>query len=136
MWRAQRDDPATEPLAERVDLVLTAARLLHVNGQSTDETIAAAERLGRALGLSTGLFPRWGELLLQADDGASRLVAVVEADPVGTHMARVSTTMRVIDAMTTGELTVSAGAGRLRSIARMPAAPLWLFALAAATGAA
>ena len=31
-------------LQERSDLVLTFARVLHVNGQSTHETVAAAER--------------------------------------------------------------------------------------------
>ena len=34
-------------LQERSDLVFTLARVLHVNGQSTDETLAAAERLGK-----------------------------------------------------------------------------------------
>src|SRR5262245_46244570 len=105
MWQAPRDDPRTEPLQERADLVLTSARLLYVNGQSTDETIRAAERLGRALGLTIALFPRWGELQLRVDDGASSLVTVVKADPAGIDMARVSATMRAIDAMTTGELT-------------------------------
>jgi len=38
-------------LQERSDLVLAFARILYVNGQSTEETLAAAERLGDALGL-------------------------------------------------------------------------------------
>jgi uncharacterized membrane protein YjjP (DUF1212 family) len=135
MWQAQRDHPMTERLEERVDLVLTSARLLHVNGQSTEETITAAERLGRALGLSIVLIPRWGEVQLEAEDGASRLATVVKADPVGVHMARVSAVMRVIDSMTTGELTASAGASRLGAIERMPPAPTWLFTVAAAVGA-
>jgi uncharacterized membrane protein YjjP (DUF1212 family) len=135
MWQAQRD-PTTELLERRADLILTSARLLHVNGQSTEETITATERLGRALGLSTTLIPRWGELQLQAEDGASRLVTVVKADPVGIHMARVSAVMRAIDSMTSGDLTASAGTSRLRSISRMPPAPIWLFTVAAAAGAA
>ena len=36
---------------ERCNLVLAFARTLFVNGQATDQTVAAAERLGRALGL-------------------------------------------------------------------------------------
>src|SRR5262245_27302212 len=136
MWQAQRDDSRTEPLRDRADLVLTSARLLHVNGQSTDETIRAAERLGRALGLTTSLIPRWGELQLEVEDGTSSLLTVVKADPVGIDMARVSATMRAIDGMTTGELTASAAANRLRSIALMPPAPIWLFTIAAAVGAA
>src|SRR5262245_53641233 len=136
MWQAQRDETRSEPLQDRADLVLTSARLLHVNGQSTDETIRATERLGRALGLSTSLIPRWGELQLQVEDGTSSLVTLVKADPVGIDMARVSATMRAIDAMTTGELTASATAIRLRSIALMPPAPMWLLTIASAVGAA
>src|SRR5262245_23323906 len=108
MWQAQRDDLATTSLEERADLVLTSARLLHVNGQSTEQTIAAAEHLGQALGVSTVLIPRWGELQLQAEGRASRLLIVVKADPVGIHMARVSAVMRLIDSVATGELTASA----------------------------
>src|SRR5262245_25487128 len=136
MWQAQRDDLATTSLEERADLVLTSARLLHVNGQSTEQTIAAAEHLGRAFGLSTVLIPRWDELQLQAQEGALRLVTVVKADPVGIHMARVSAVMHLIESVSSGELPASATAGRLRSIAGMPPAATWLFALAAGTGAA
>jgi uncharacterized membrane protein YjjP (DUF1212 family) len=136
MWQAQRDEPMTVPLHDRADLVLTSARLLHVNGQSTDETIRSAERLGRALGLSTALIPRWGELQLQVEDGASSFVTLVKADPVGIDMARVSATMRAIDAMTRGELTAAAAANRLRSISLMPPAPMWLLTIASAVGGA
>jgi hypothetical protein len=52
---------------ERSDLVLTFARTLFVNGQATDQTVAAAERLARALGLHAGITARWGELQLEAD---------------------------------------------------------------------
>src|SRR5262245_13305527 len=111
MWQAQRDALATASLEERADLVLTSARLLHVNGQSTEQTIAAAEHLGRALGVSTVLIPRWGELQLQAEDGASRLVTVVKADPAGIHMARVSAVMHLIESVAAGGLPA---AGRVR----------------------
>ena len=44
------------------NLVLAFARVLYVNGQSTDETVAAAERFGDTLGLRATIMPRWGEL--------------------------------------------------------------------------
>ena len=50
---------------ERTDLILSFARVLHVNGESTDETIAAPERLGSKLGISAKVIPRWGELDLR-----------------------------------------------------------------------
>jgi hypothetical protein len=52
---------------ERCNLVLAFARTLFVNGQATDQMAAAAERLGRALGLHANLMARWGELQLQSD---------------------------------------------------------------------
>jgi hypothetical protein len=38
-------------LEERSDLILAFAKVLYANGQSTDQTLAAATRLGDALGL-------------------------------------------------------------------------------------
>src|SRR6266516_293084 len=61
-------EKAVMSLQERSDLVLILARVLHVNGQSTDETVAAAERLGHKLDLRARIIPRWGELQLQAED--------------------------------------------------------------------
>src|SRR5215469_2666652 len=55
-------------LQERSDIVLAFTRLLYVNGQSTDDTLTAAERLSRHLGLRTTVIPRWGELELDAGD--------------------------------------------------------------------
>jgi len=46
-------------LAERSQLVLTYARALYVNGQSTEQILAAAERLGDTLGLRAKILPRW-----------------------------------------------------------------------------
>jgi hypothetical protein len=68
---------------ERSDLVLALARTLYVNGQSTDQTLAAAEQLGAILGLRVRIMPRWGELQLQAEDGDAKLISVVAADPTG-----------------------------------------------------
>ncbi len=63
-------------LEERSDLVLAFARVLYVNGQSTDETLAAAERLGDSIGLRARIMPRWGELQLQAEDRDARLTRI------------------------------------------------------------
>ena len=40
-------------------LVLAGARVLFVNGQTTEETVAAARRLGHALDLPATVIPRW-----------------------------------------------------------------------------
>lgn len=46
-------------LEGRSDLILALARVLFVNGQSTDQTVAAAQRLGQELGLHAEVMPRW-----------------------------------------------------------------------------
>jgi hypothetical protein len=55
-------------LEQRSNLVLAFARVLYVNGQATEQTVAAAEQLGRMLGLRAKVMPRWGELQLQSED--------------------------------------------------------------------
>jgi hypothetical protein len=84
-------------LEERSDLILAFAQLLFANGQSTDQTLAAASKLGDTLGLRVGILPRWGELQLQADDKHARLISTVAVDPTGVNMERVASATRAID---------------------------------------
>src|SRR5712692_2818868 len=123
-------------LQGRSDLVLAFARVLHVNGESTDETLAAAERLGNHLDLRVRIIPRWGELQLDAGDGGARLVSVEAADPTGVDMDRVASAVRAIDQVAAGRLAPPAALEAIRAISRAPPAPTWLFTLAAAAGAA
>jgi uncharacterized membrane protein YjjP (DUF1212 family) len=123
-------------LEERADLVLTVARVLYVNGQSTDQTLAWAERLGHTLGLRAKIMPRWGELQLQAQDSGTRLISAVAADPTGVDMDRVASTMRAIEDLSAGRLAPAAAKEVFRAISQAPLAPTWLFTLAAAAGAA
>src|SRR6267143_3867102 len=123
-------------LEERSDLVLTFAEVLHANGQSTDETLAAAERLGDDLDLRASIIPRWGELQLQAEDGSARLVSVGAADPTGVDMDRVASAMRAIDEVGAGRLVPPGAMEAISTISHAPPAPTWLFTLAAAAGAA
>ena len=123
-------------LKERSDLVLAFARVLHVNGQSTDETMAAAERLGNKLDMRARIIPRWGELQLQAEDTDGKLVAVGEADPTGVDMDRVASAMRAIGEVIAGRLAPPAASEAIIAISHAPPAPTWLFTVAAAAGAA
>jgi uncharacterized membrane protein YjjB (DUF3815 family) len=123
-------------LQEQSDLVLSVARVLHVNGQSTDETLAATARLGNSLGLRARLIPHWGELELQIEDLGGVLVAVGAADPTGVNMVRVASAMRAIDEVGAGRLAPPAALKAINAISQAPPAPTWLFTLAAAAGAA
>ena len=118
---------------ERLELILAFARVLYVNGQATDQVIAASRRLGNKLGVRAELLPRWGELQLRAEgEGASSHVA---ADPTGVDMDRVVSTMQAIADIETGRLSPDEAGSRIGTIAKAPPAPTWLFALAAAAGA-
>jgi len=123
-------------LEERADLVLAVAQVLYVNGQSTDQTLAAAERFGHTLGLRPKIMPRWGELQLQVQDSDTRLISIVAADPTGVAMSRVAFTMGAIEDVGAGRLAPAAAQEAIRAISQTPPAPTWLFTLAAAAGAA
>ena len=116
-------------------LVLAYARTLFINGQATDQTVAAGERLSRALGLAGKILARWGEIQLQSDDKDGALTRQVAADPAGVDMDRVASAMRAIEEIEAGRLTPEAGNKVINEISLKPPAPTWLFALAAAAGA-
>src|SRR5215469_4882457 len=123
-------------LQERSDLVLAFARVLYVNGQSTDDTLTAAERLGKNLALNVTIIPRWGELQLQATDGTAKLVSLATASPDGVDMQRVASATRAIDEFGRGKLSPAAAWGTITGISKIPPDPVWLFTLGAAAGAA
>ena len=122
-------------LEERSHLVLAFARVLYVNGQSTDQTVAAATRLGEALGLRVTIMARWGELQLRAEDGDARLLSAMADDPTGVDMDRVASAMQAIGDIGVGRLAPSAAMETIAAISRAPPAATWLFTLAAAAGA-
>lgn len=123
-------------LAERCNLILALARTLYINGQSTAQTLTAAEQLGGILGLRASIMPRWGELQLQAEDGDGKLFSAVAADPTGVDMDRVASAMRAMDELSAGRLAPVAAIKAISAISDVPPAPTWLFTLAAAAGAA
>jgi uncharacterized membrane protein YjjB (DUF3815 family) len=73
--RSTVDMAADRSILERSDLVLACAHVLHTNGQSTHETVQAAERLGTQLGLRATMIAHWEELKLRAADGTGSQVS-------------------------------------------------------------
>ena len=122
-------------LQERSNLILDFAKVLFANGQASDQTIDAAERLGRGLGVRAEIIPQWGELGLQTEDADAKLSSQIAADPSGVDMDRVASTMRAIEDVESGRLSADAASKAIAAIAKAPPAPTWLFALAAAAGA-
>jgi uncharacterized membrane protein YjjP (DUF1212 family) len=122
-------------LEERANVALTSARVLYVNGQSTEQTVAAAERIGGGPGLRVSIIPRWGELELQAEEKGIKVISLIQGNPTGVNMDRVVSTMRAVDDFGAGQLAPADALKAVSAISRAPAAPTWLFALAAAVGA-
>src|SRR6202171_2553095 len=114
-------------LDKRSDLVLAFARVLYVNGQATDQTVAATERLGSALGLRAELMPRWGELQLLSAEKDGSLIRQVVADPTGVDMDRVASTMRAIEDIEAGRLAPEAALKAIGAVSRAPPGSLWVF---------
>src|SRR5262245_29990647 len=119
-------------LHERTDLILSFARVLHVNGQSTDETLAASDRLGSTLGLRTKIIPAWGQLQLQAGDSGEHIHGDGGTGWSG-HASR-----RLRDAVQRRGYRKPAHSVCVTGYEQsdFAPAPIWLFALAAAAGAA
>jgi uncharacterized membrane protein YjjP (DUF1212 family) len=134
--RSGIDAVTTGSLPQRCDLVLAFARVLHVNGQSTHETLVAAARLSNSMGLDAAIIPHWEDLQIQPLDHGARLVSLVAARPEGVNMDRVASAMKAIDEVVAGPPALTAAMETVGAIARAPAAPTWLFTVAAAAGAA
>src|SRR5262245_8372611 len=140
MWRRQRDSSApasvggsgmrghaARAIPELSELDLAVARVLHVNGQSTAQTVAAAERLGNRLGLHATIIPRWDEVELRIRDGNASVVSVEAGSPTGVDMDRVASAMRLSDEIAGGRIAPAAALERIRAIAHAPPAATWLF---------
>src|SRR5215469_3014490 len=118
-----------------LNLILAFARVLFVNGESTQRTLDAAERVGKYLGFRTTIFARWGELEVETEDTSGKLISTIEAAPSGVNMDRVASTLRVVEELCDGHLPPASAMEAIGRIAEAPPAPTWLFALAAAVGA-
>ena len=116
-------------------LVLALARVLFVNGQATEQTAVAVERLGRAIGLRAKVMLRWGEVQLQLENEGANLVLQEAANPTGVDMDRVASAMKAIGDVEAGRLTPDFALKAIEAIAKAPATATWLFTLAAGIGA-
>jgi len=111
-----------------------AATLLLAHGQTTERTITAAERLGRALGVKVKVLPYWGELTVELE--GAPLSQIAPAKPLGVDMGRVLAVTTVIDQVCDGKLSAEAAQSALESTGRLPPASTPRFTLFAAIGAA
>jgi len=119
---------------ERSNLVLAFARVLYINGESTHQTLEAAQRLSNYVGLRATLFLHWGVLEIQTEDSDGKFISAIEAVPSGVDMDRVASTLRTVDDLCDGRLSPSNAVETISRVGKTPPAPTWLFTLAAAVG--
>jgi len=117
------------------DLILACARVLYINGESTHQTLGAAERVSNCLGFRATIFPHWGELEVQTEDADSKFISAIEVAPSGVDMDRVASTLRTVEELCDGRLSPANAMEAIKKIAKVPPAPTWLFTLAAGVGA-
>jgi uncharacterized membrane protein YjjP (DUF1212 family) len=127
-----RSSPITR--ARAIETVAQAATILLEQGQTTERTVVAAERLGRVLGLPLQVLPRWGEFTIHVE--GAPFADVAPATPLGVHMGRVLATMTVIDRVCDGALSIAAAGQALAGAGRLPPVSTARFVLFAAIGAA
>jgi len=120
---------------QRSNLILAFARALYINGESTQQTLTAATRLGDFLGLRALILPRWGELELKGEDQQGTFISAVEANPSGVDMDRVASSRKTIEELRNDRLLATNAFEAINRIAEAPPTPTWLFTLAAAVGA-
>ncbi len=110
-----------------------AATLLFAHGQTTERTIVAAERLGRALGVPVKVLPYWGELTVDID--GTPISQIVPVKPIGIDMGKVLAITTVVDKVCNGTLRAEAARPELTSAGRLPPSSTLRFTLFAAVGA-
>ena len=108
-----------------------AATLLFAHGQTTERTVTAAERLGRALGVPIKVLPYWGELTVELE--GAPISQIVPAKPLGVDMGRVLAITTVIDQVCDGTLPAEAAQPAFESAGRLPPASTLFAAIGAAS---
>jgi uncharacterized membrane protein YjjP (DUF1212 family) len=120
---------------EHFGLLSVSTKLLFENGETTQRTVHAVNRLGAALGGRASLLLRWGELILRVEDSGGPHEDIIVASPLGVDMRKVTATIASIDELCEGRSDAKAARSALEEIARFPPISLPRFALMAGAAA-
>jgi uncharacterized membrane protein YjjP (DUF1212 family) len=122
--------------ASQIGLISGVVRLLLSNGQTTERTVRAAERIGGHFGLSVAVFPSWGETGIRITTPQGTRDELVAATPAGVDMRKVTATSRLVDAVCVGRRQAETALAELETVARLSPVSTVRFAFMAAAGAA
>jgi uncharacterized membrane protein YjjP (DUF1212 family) len=117
-----------------LDTIAMAAALLFAHGQTTERTVVAAGRLGRAFGVTVTALPYWGQLTVGID--GTTLSEVDPVKPLGVDMGKVIAVATVVDQVCEGKLARGEARSALALAGHQPSASTLRFTLLAAVGAA
>jgi uncharacterized membrane protein YjjP (DUF1212 family) len=117
-------------------LLVQAAELLFLNGQTTQRTVTTVRRLGAAFDFRIDVFPRWGELTVRLWDRGTPLDDIAAVAPTNVDMGKVSATMKIVDGLTARTLEAGAAQALLQGIRGSPPASTLRFVIMAGAGAA
>jgi uncharacterized membrane protein YjjP (DUF1212 family) len=129
-----RTEPGPLTREAALDTIALAAALLFAHGQTTERTVFAAGRLGRALGVAVTALPYWGQLTVEID--GTTLSKIVLVKPLGVDMGKVLAVTTVVDQVCDGKLEAGAARSALALAGRVQPASTLRFTLLAAVGAA
>jgi len=97
--------PLTSPWKrETLAVVLEATSVLFANGETTERTIDAGQRIAGAHGCRSAAVARWDGLTIRLEDGEGACHDIVPVTPIGIDMRKVTEAERAVDALCTGAL--------------------------------
>jgi uncharacterized membrane protein YjjP (DUF1212 family) len=127
---------ATPKDQEPGTLIDTVAKVLHGNGQQTEDTLESVRRLGRHYGWNTAVTANWGELIVRHGGAqAAPAPSLVEVAPVAIGMNRVIAANRVVQGVLADTLSTRQAVQELAKAAAASPSSNGLFAMACAVGA-
>jgi uncharacterized membrane protein YjjP (DUF1212 family) len=129
--------PLTSPSPrETLALVLEGTSVLFANGETTERTIAAGQRIARAQGHRSSVVAGWDGLTVRLEDGAGARNDLVLVTPTGIDMHKVMEAERAVDAIGAHGVKPEEAAATFERAAALPPVSVARFTLAAAVGAA
>lgn len=114
---------------------MQATRLLFINAETTEQTVAAGRRIATALGHRATVIPHWGELLVQVETEQGSEQTLGPAAPIAIDMNKVGEAERVVESIAVGRTTPEDAKAAFRSVAALPPISLGRFSIVAAVGA-
>lgn len=125
-----------EPGTDKLTLIGSIAKVLHGNGQQTDETLRTTSRLAGHFGAAVVLLPGWGEMLLKPAGREAHGGEFIDVTPNNVGINRVAGAVAVAEDVIAGRVSTADAQRHIDAIAATPPLPDALFALACAVGAA